>query len=141
MSSYEGTAKLVILELVSPNFAELQGAGRPLDWGLWALVAGGAILGIFGITCGFVISLARTIAGNLNRPLRLPAAQAPNFGQVSQALGHHPIFSALPQRLSRNWPKEPAHDYAPGQLIIRESDPGDSFYLLLGFSECLDRRN
>ena len=40
------TAKLVILDLVMPNFAELQGAGRPLDWGLWALVAGGAILGI-----------------------------------------------------------------------------------------------
>ena len=125
------TAKLVILELVIPNFAELQGAGRPLDWGLWAFVAGGAILGIFGITCGFVISLARTIAGNLNRPVRLPAAQAPNFGQVSQALGHHPIFSALPSTALEELAKgTKLHDYAPGQLIIRESDPGDSFYLI-----------
>ena len=116
------TAKLVILELVIPNFAELQGAGRPLDWGLWALVAGGAILGIFGITCGFVISLARTIAGNLNRPLRLPAAQAPNFGQVSQALGHHPIFSALPSTALEELAKGTKRATSPPKLaMVRQS--------------------
>lgn len=124
-------AKLILLELVIPNFAELQGAGRPLDWGLWILVAGGAVLGIVGITFGFILSIARTIAGNLNRPVRLPAAQSPNFSQVNQALSHHPIFSALPsnalEELSRG---TKVHDYAPGQLIIRESDPGDSFYLI-----------
>ena len=123
--------KFIILELVIPNFAELQGSGRPLDWGLWLIVATCALLGIVGITFGFVISLARTIAGNLNRPVRLPAAQAPNFSQVSQALGHHPIFSALPATALEELSKgTKLHDYAPGQLIIRESDPGDSFYLI-----------
>ena len=54
-----------------------------------------------------------------------------NFGQVSQALGHHPIFSALPSTALEELAKgTKLHDYAPGQLIIRESDPGDSFYLI-----------
>ena len=87
-------------------------------------------LGIFGITCGFVISLARTIAGNLNRPLRLPAAQAPNFGQVSQAWTS-PYLSALPSTALEELAKgTKLHDYAPGQLIIRESDPGDLIHLI-----------
>lgn len=123
--------KMVILELVITNFAELQGSGRPLDWALWLIVAGFSLLGVIGITFGFIISLARSIAGNISRPVRLPAAQAPNFSQVTQALQHHPIFSALPSTALEELSKgTKLHDYAPGQLIIRESDPGDSFYLI-----------
>ena len=124
-------AKMVLLELVIPNFAEVQTTGRPLDWTLWVVVAAGAVIGIAAITFGFIISLARAIAGNLNRPVRLPAAQAPNFGQVSQALAHHPIFSILPSNALEELSKgTKLHDYAPSQLIIREDDPGDSFYMI-----------
>jgi len=124
-------AKMILLELVIPNFAEVQSTGRPLDWTLWAIVAAGTVAGIVAITFGFILSLARAIAGNLNRPVRLPAAQAPNFGQVSQALAHHPIFSTLPSNALEELSKgTKLHDYAPSQLIIREDDPGDSFYMI-----------
>ena len=42
-----------------------------------------------------------------------------------------PHLSALPSTALEELAKgTKLHDYAPGQLIIRENDPGDSFYLI-----------